>query len=332
MRSVLIFAASTIALAAPASAQSVAAPAQASTNSSFTVTTGVDHSSGKYGLDQNTNITVVPIVGRLTTGDFEFVASMPYIWLNSPGGVVIGPDGHPIPGVPTSGGKVNGFGDVTLGAKYDVPNAGDFDINVGGGVKLPTANKNKGLSTGKADFNVGGEVGYTFGNVSPFIDVGYRWFGDPDGVDLRNGPTASVGTSVSFGKSVLIASYDYARAASATAKDSHELFAGLAVPAGERLTVTGYGTKGLSQGSPDYGVGLLLSVKGLLTVLRDHWAAVPAFCRGRRAQGRDLDGFQSPSTWRQIHLSRSSRKAPETDISLVSALGGKLPLARFGFS
>jgi len=230
---------------------------------SLSVTTGVDYSSGDYGLDDDTKITVVPIVGRLTTGDFSFTASLPYIRLNTPGGVVLGPDGKPLPGVPTTGGKSNGFGDVTIGAKYSVPTEAlaGLDLSVGGRVKLPTSSDSKGLSTGKTDFVSTVELGYTFGAVSPFVEVGYRVLGDPDGVNLRNGPTLSAGSSVQVGKTVLIASYDYARSATPAADDSSELFGGVAIPAGRRFTVTGYGTKGLSEGSADYGVGLLLTAK-----------------------------------------------------------------------
>jgi hypothetical protein len=251
------------AISTPVLAQSAPSIADDTTTTSLTLTTGVDYSSGNYGLADKTKIAVVPIVARLVADDFAFTASIPYIHLDTPGGVVIGPDGKPLPGVPSSGGTTNGFGDVNVGAKYTVPSAliGGADLTLGGRVKLPTASTSKGLSTGKTDFNATAELGYTFGTVSPFVEVGYRWLGDPAGVNLRNGPTLSAGSSFSFGRTVLIASYDYARSATASTNDNSDLFGGLAVPVGKRLTLTGYGTKGLSDGSPDYGVGLLLSAK-----------------------------------------------------------------------
>jgi len=250
------------ALASPVMAQQTAEPA-AKSGPSLSFTTGVDYSSGDYGLADKTKILVVPIVARLLADDFAITGSVPYIRLDTPGGVVIGPDGKPIPGVPTTAGKTNGFGDPTVGVKYTVPSSlvGDVDLSVGGRVKLPVASRSKGLSTGKTDYAATVEAGYTFGTVSPFVEVGYRWLGDPDGVNLRNGPTLSVGSSFAFGKTVLITSYDYARSATASTDDSSDLFGGVAVPVGRRLTLTGYGTKGLSNGSPDYGVGLLLTAK-----------------------------------------------------------------------
>lgn len=93
------------------------------------------------------------------------------------------------------------------------------------------------------------------------MTLGYRIPGDPAGVDLRSGPTASVGASIPAGKAVAILSYDYARASSRLAEDSHELFGALSSPVSDRFTLTGYGSAGLSQGSPDVGVGLLMTLK-----------------------------------------------------------------------
>ena len=52
-----------------------------------------------------------------------------------------------------------------------------------------------------------------------------------------------------------------ARASSSLTEDSHELFGGLSTPITERVNVTGYGVAGLSKGSPDFGLGLLFTVK-----------------------------------------------------------------------
>jgi hypothetical protein len=41
------------------------------------------------------------------------------------------------------------------------------------------------------------------------------------------------------------------------------LFGGFSTPVSERLNITAYGVKGLSESSPDYGVGVLLSMQVL---------------------------------------------------------------------
>jgi hypothetical protein len=177
--------------------------------------------------------------------------------------VVVGPDGQPLPGVPTQGGTRSGLGDVDLGATASLPSdsLGGFEVDLGGRVKLPTSDKSKHLGTGETDFSVSADVSYPIGAWAPFVTLGYRMPGDPVGIKLRNTFTVSTGTSISFGKTVLIASYDYAEAASPFATDSHELFAGVHTPIAEHLTWTGYGTAGLSKGAPDFGVGMLFSYK-----------------------------------------------------------------------
>ncbi|HWH21668.1 MAG TPA: transporter [Allosphingosinicella sp.] len=256
--------ASLLAVAAPAAAQQTPGRVEERANPfGLSFSTGIDYSSGDYGLDENTKILVVPFTLRATTGNLAFTASLPYLSIDGPGGVVVGPGGEPLPGVPTEGGKRDGIGDLSLGATYTIPaaNLGGAELALGGRVKLPTSSRDQQLSTGKTDFSVSGDLSFPMGNVVPFVNLGYRWLGDPEGADLRNGPTASVGSSFVLGQSVLIASYDYARATSRLTEDSHEIFAGLSAPVSSAFTMTGYGVAGLSKGSPDFGLGVLLTAK-----------------------------------------------------------------------
>lgn len=266
MRFVLLASAAlALAVSHPAAAQQAQALAAAQKNSPFamSVSTGVDYSTGDYGLAQDTKILVVPLSARATFGDFAFSATVPYLRIDGPGGVVVGADGQPLPGVPSIPGARDGVGDVSLGATYSlhpVPLSG-LEIGLGGRVKFPTSAQSQHLGTGKTDVKVSADISYAVGNFVPFVNVGYRFLGDPQGFPLRDGPTASIGASAPIGSSVLIVSYDYARASSALSADSQELFGGLSVPVTQRLTVTGYGVAGLSKGSPDFGAGLLLTVK-----------------------------------------------------------------------
>jgi hypothetical protein len=253
-----------VALAAyPAAAQQADSFAQRTSPVGLSISTGVDYSTGDYGLPQNTNITVVPFSVRATSGDFAFTASVPYLRLNGPSGIVVGSDGQPLPGVPTAGGSRHGLGDLNIGANYTVRNEGlnGFELAFGGRVKLPTSSDRRQLSTGKTDVSLSGEVSYATGDIVPFANVGYRFLGDPAAFDLRSGPTASVGISAALGAPVLIVSYDYARASSHLINDSHEIFGGVSVPVTSRVSLTGYGVAGLSSGSPDFGAGMLLTFK-----------------------------------------------------------------------
>lgn len=180
---------------------------------------------------------------------------VPEAWCSAPA--------RTLPGVPTQSGVRDGIGDLSLGATYTIlaESMGGLELALGGRVKLPTSPERQQLSTGETDYSVSADLSYAIGTIVPFVNVGYRFLGDPKGVDLRNGPTASVGSSVQLGQSVLIASYDYARAANRATDDSHELFGGLSAPISTRLNLTGYGVVGLSDGSPDFGVGILITAR-----------------------------------------------------------------------
>jgi hypothetical protein len=230
---------------------------------SLSFSTGADYSVGEYGAAEKTKILVVPFSLRAGVGSSRFTATVPYLRIDSPGGVIIGPDGTPLPGVPGATGIRKGLGDLSLGYSYSLSPAafGGFEVDLGGRVKLPTSPDRKQLGTGKTDFSLSADVSYPVGLWSPFVTLGYRLPGDPEGVELRNTIALSAGTSFQLGTTVAILSYDYAESSSPIAEDAHELFAAFSGPATSRLNWTVYGVTGLSQGSPDIGAGALLTFK-----------------------------------------------------------------------
>ena len=247
------------ATSAPVLAQDDDPDAAAENQLSFT--TGIDYSNGDYGTGIDTSMVVVPLSARLRTGNWRVTASIP--WLRIDGANIVGGGNGPIVIDPNAPRTVRqGFGDVSLGLAYDIPEQ-NFGLGVqfSGRVKLPTASQSKGLGTGKADFSGAVELSKTFGPVTPFVSAGYRIPGDPTGIDLQNGFVGSAGFSVAAGRSVVLLSYDYRERASLLAEDSHELFGAVTAPVAKKLDFTLYGSAGLSKGAPDYGVGAMITIK-----------------------------------------------------------------------
>ena len=243
---------------APASAQAASEPAV-----SLSGSIGVDYSTGSYGTQNKTDVVLVPLILRARSGDFSLSTSVTYIRIDGPADVVIGPDGEQLPGVPTTGGVREGLSDLSVGAGYSLRGGGALapQLSLSGRVKLPTSKASDQLSTGKIDYAVRADLSVTFGALTPFASIGYRVLGDPAGSNLRNGVAASVGASATIGRKVLIASFDYSSATSASTEDSRSLFAGFSMPVSERLNLTGYSVVGLSENTPDYGVGLLFTAQ-----------------------------------------------------------------------
>ncbi|RZM03991.1 MAG: hypothetical protein EOP68_19935, partial [Sphingomonas sp.] len=154
-RAVLLLAAS--ALAAPAVAQ---AGASSTPSSDFTTSLGTSYWHGDYGAPTNTSIWAGLFGVRYRTGGLRISAYLPYMRIKSDGAIFTGIGGTPLfvaPNVPTGKRIRKGFGDVTLGASYLLPNpqGTGLDVELTGRVKLPTASDKSLLSTGKTDYSAG---------------------------------------------------------------------------------------------------------------------------------------------------------------------------------
>lgn len=231
----------------------------------FSFSTGALYSSGDYGEATKTDVTVVPFAVRARAGAFRLSAMLPYLRIVGPGNIVGGAEGSPIVTGPGGTARTTreGWGDLNLSAAFDLPHGalGGADLELGGRVKFPTSSSRRSLGTGETDAAISAELSYAAGNWIPFLNVGYRFLGDPAGVDIRDGVTASLGTVAQLGKVIAIVSYDFSQATTSTIDDSHSLFGALSGRLSENLILTGYAIAGLSEGSPDYGVGVLLSLE-----------------------------------------------------------------------
>jgi hypothetical protein len=236
-------------------------------DASVSAIAGIDYSTGKYGGTESTDITLAPLGLQARFGDFRLTGSIPYERISGPANVVGGSDPGSIiidPSKPTTRTTREGFGDANLALAYTVPKdtTGPYDIELSGRVKFATASTRKGLSTGENDYGVSLDISRSVGVWAPFVTVGYRFMGDPPGVDLENTAQASVGTSLQLGeRHVAIFAYDYSQATSPSVDDGHDLFAALNGPLTDKVSWTLYGVAGLSDGSPDAEGGLALTAR-----------------------------------------------------------------------
>ena len=235
----------------------LAAPAAAHAQVRWEPSIGVDYSTGSYGATEDTEVLYVPVGLRATTSRWRFDATAPYLRIKGPSGSVIG--GVVIPG----GGPVttrDGFGDVTLSATYQLvePVAGRTQWEIGVGTKLDTADE--GLGTGETDYSV--QLGMRqplSDNLTLMGSLGYQWLGDPTAFELEDGPTAMLGVNYAAGPRTnfgLQANY------------RHEYLAGfdeqitlnpyVRVESKSGLSFTGYATAGLTDSTPDFGIGFVI--------------------------------------------------------------------------
>jgi hypothetical protein len=243
---------------------------------------GVDYTSGDYGLSQETRTVEVPIGLEATWRRLRLSVRSGFI----------ANDGPVIAGVPGASRNPRGAGGGGPLAPADDSGQGVSDLRLLGGVlltmppedsplpwvevqgqvKVAMADEDDGLGTGEHDYRVGLDVFKTFGPITPFANVGYRFRGDPGGANesaLNDGPFASVGASwrvvdrFSVGTAL-----DWAESAADGVDDALELSPFASIGLGERVSLGPYATIGFSDGSPDYGFGAQLTFR----LLQEDWS------------------------------------------------------------
>ena len=222
----------------------------------LSLSTGLDYSVGDYGDTQDTKTWFLPVNLKYTTGRYTFKLGTAYIWTKGPQSVT--PEGDPLPG---GGIKkwVHGPGDVTASLAANVlddDNAA-FDLDLVGKIKLATADSSKALGTGENDYSLQVSLFKTLGSWGPYLDLGYRWKGDPAGVNYRNVGYGTVGTSYRLNRT-WSAGADYSWRAKQTATSSPlseaTVYANFKINNHNKLNV--YGVTGFSDASPDWGIGM----------------------------------------------------------------------------
>jgi len=226
---------------------------------STSLTLGVTPSyyEGDYGTTTTTKIFYLPVWAKLQAGDLSLKLTVPYLSVQSAGalvsgGTVIGNGGNK---TVTSN---SGLGDVWAEGRYRFRGAGGMpDISPYMKIKFGTASYSNGLGTGQNDFEPGVGFEWAVGNVMfPFADVGYRVVGSPPGLALRDVATYDGGMTYKLDDR------NFLTGMFAGHEATQPGFAGTAdlLVAWNYYTRPGSGfqvyvDKGLSNGSPNYGVG-----------------------------------------------------------------------------
>ena len=231
----------------------------------FSEAAGFGYSDGNYGTNKDTNVLLGTSTFSAKTGNFQFNVRVPYMRISGRGLVVLDAVGNPIiinrnTSLPAD--VRSGFGDLNFSTSYSIPPEvlDDFKVSLSGRVKAPTASGRRHLSTGEVDYGASIDVAREIGSWQPFITFGYLIQGRPAGFDLRNTLSVSAGTSFEVSDDlVAITSYDYDSPSSPLVGSSQNLFWSLSWIVNDKITLTGYTTKGISSGSPDVGTGLILA-------------------------------------------------------------------------
>lgn len=235
---------------------------------------GAYYSDGDYGQPIDTSIHYFPIAYDYTVSNWNLQVSVPHIRISGLGNVLVNVGGigrQELEGfAPTSpetleASTTSGVGDTVLTATYQLPSfsANSPFIDFGIEVKLPTADENKGLGTGEADYGVQLDIYQLAGDVTLFGTAGYKFRGRSelfnemtDSAYISLGFVAPITEVLSYG---LI--YDFREPASESSMETHELLPFISWIPAPRWTVMTYIAKGFTQDSADIAVGTQLSYR-----------------------------------------------------------------------
>lgn len=206
------------------------------------------------------------MTAKYLSGPWVLRLTVPYLEVKAPTGTVITGGGGGEVVVPGSGPRKTeaGLGDMIAGVTYrDILNteqSADLALDLTGKVKFGTADEDEGLGTGENDYTVQSDLYKFVDRFTPCATLGYRFRGDPPGANLDNGWLVTLGTlyplTPQLGWNL---DYYFREASTDGSDDPQELTAGVDYRFSDSEKLHGYAIKGLSDGSPDWGLGLMVT-------------------------------------------------------------------------
>jgi len=231
-------------------------------NDTLKLSTGAEYITGDFGGTEPVEQLYIPVTTRYTTKRYSFRLTVPYIRLTAPTGTVQS-DGTIIPGT----GPIvteSGMGDVIAGVTYrdafNSEGASDVAIDFTAKVKFGTADVDKGLGSGENDYTIQTELYKFLDRMMLFGILGYKFRGDPPGVDLNNSLIAFVGGNYRLTPAFRTGvDLYYQEAIFSGADDQVELSAFLGYKLSKTQYLRSYLIKGFGDASPDWGVGVYIT-------------------------------------------------------------------------
>ena len=228
----------------------------------LTGSVGMEYTSGKYGQSTATDILYIPASVGYEADKYRLKLTVPYIRVKGPGTVIpgIGPTRRGTAAAPTT--TESGLGDIVASGSYNVYDNGTRGtlIDLTAKVKLGTADETKNLGTGENDYSFQVDAYQLSGNTTWFGTLGYTFLGSPPGVTLDNVAYLSFGGSYRFRPDTSAGASFYLRdKPTPGGSEQQELTGFLTRDLNRDMKVQVYALLGFADGSPDYGMGAVLS-------------------------------------------------------------------------
>lgn len=226
----------------------------------YSLTTGVEATTGTYGGTTSTNVIYVPVTGKVQFDYLFLKLTVPYISVSSAGNVVRGMGRVKSTKTTTTVTTESGLGDIVASAGYIVFEDDDWMFDVAGNVKFGTADASKNLGTGVNDYSTQVDGFYTLRKTTFFGTVGYKIIGAPAGVSVNNIFYGTIGASRKISEKTKVeAMLDVAQSTNAYSDGIRELGIYLSHKVSKTLKVQVGVLKGFSDSSPDAGASGMIT-------------------------------------------------------------------------
>ena len=236
-------------------------PASAEDEPRWRLSTSVNYLTGDYGTKDDVETVYVPVTFGVRLDRLDLGLTVPYLRQTSQdvvltgGGVAKKKQGQT---AATGSRTEDGIGDILLRASFVVLKEDTLlpEIEPYLKIKFPTADEDRGLGTGEFDETIGVNLSKSFTDrLSAYLTLAYTFIGSPPGEDFDNSFGWSIGAAYAVAPSFSIFAFlDGSTAIAPGQDDPLELRVGAEFRITKALKLTGAVVKGLSDGSPDWGL------------------------------------------------------------------------------
>ena len=247
-------------------------PAIAQDEPRVSISTSVNYFVGDYGTGKDTTFVYVPVTLGVRPLDRLWLSvTVPYLYQSNQnvvltgGGAAARKSGKGKFGRAGDDTTEQGIGDVLGKASYVLIEEKELvpEITPYVKIKFPTADSDRGLGTGEFDESIGLELSKTLvGSLVGYLGVAYTFIGDPPGTNFRDSFAWSVGAAYGVIPSLSVFAFLEGATAIAPGEDDPlEIRAGVEYRFTKMVKATGTVTRGLSNGSADWGLSIGLTLR-----------------------------------------------------------------------
>ena len=211
------------------------------------------YSTGDYGEGRDTNIYYFPVSYSVNKGKLGAQLTVPHLRVEGVGNVLVNIGGvnRAVLGDQNEGNS--GIGDSTLALTYQMDPFSetspfiDFRLDI----KIPTADRNRGLGTGEADYSAQVDISQNYGSSVFFSTFGFTLRGK---TDFYAGLTDSAYVQLGIARPIaprwnLGIFYDFRESASTFSPEIHELVPYFSYQISGSWSFTGFTAFGFTQAS-----------------------------------------------------------------------------------